>query len=183
MADRTYVDEAGSKWDSRYESQVFRQFELLGCNPRRCSAEEGDTIPYTTSVVRGKCLECESDKVVQSRTYTPDLFVDSIPGAEEYGGFYVEAKGYWPAPKRNLLRGVHKGGSKAPVVLVLQKDRWVTRGKSKYTDYARRFLPQWGVMVWDNTPRLAPGEKRGGKKIVEMLDLAQILRFLGGREC
>lgn len=182
MADRRHIDEAGAEWASRYESEVYRQLQLLGVDCRRCSADEGDTFSYSSSVVRGRCLECQSSEVVQDRTYTPDLFISSLPGYEEHGGCYVEIKGYWPAPKRGLLRSVYKGQPEAPLVFIFQKDYWVTRGKSKYTDYVAKFTPGWGCMIWDNTPRLAPGEKRGGKKIVPMLDLAPIVAYIKGRE-
>lgn len=181
MADRRHVDGEGNVWASRYESEVYDQLRLLGCDVRRCSPEEGDSFDYTSKVVRGQCLECESDRVVQRRTYTPDLRLYGAPGLGRgpVGGIIIEAKGYWPAPKRNLLRSVYKGEQDTPLVFVFQADRWVTKGKSKYTDYVARYMPTWGSVVWNNIPRLLPGEKRGGKKGSQEFPLEQVFAFFG----
>lgn len=163
MADRRFVDHEGIQWDSKYESAVYWHLRGLGIPVRKCEKGGSDTFRYTSSVVRGRCMECQSGNVVQERTYTPDLYADMASSAHA-GGYYVEAKGYWNAPKRNLLRSVVKANEDLRLLFIFQKDLWVTKGKTKYSDYIRRYFPGAECVIWDNTPRLLPGEKRGGKK-------------------
>jgi hypothetical protein len=78
--------------------------------------------------------------VVQERTYTPDLFVGS-------NGFYLETKGYFPGPKRSLFRAVLASNPNADIRLVAQSNHWVTKGKTRLSDWAKRFKIKFHV--WD----------------------------------
>ncbi len=179
MADRRYIDGTGTEWASRYEAEVYWHIRGLGVPVRKCKQGGSDTFAYHSTVVRGRCLECESLDVVQDRTYTPDLFVGDPRGLDA-GGYYVEAKGYWRAPQRNLLRSVVKANPDLNLLFVFQKDLWITRGKSKYSDYVRKYFKNARYVVWDNKVRLLPGEKRGGKKGIPDIVLPQDFGFLGG---
>ena len=151
MADRRHVDDLGVQWASRYESEVFAELGgLLGGRVRKCEQGTGDTVPYTSTITGGRCLECESGSVVQRRTYTPDLFVDTSQSGDGCSGYFVEAKGFWNAHKRNLLRSVARSNPDLDLVLVFQRDGWVTKGKSKYSDYVRRYLPRCACVIWNN---------------------------------
>lgn len=150
VADRRYIDEENNEWDSRYEYEVYRGIQLLGFDVRRCSEEQGDTFAYQSPVVRGRCLECEGNKVVQERTYTPDLYISGESIGPGCGGAYIEAKGYWKAPKRNLLRSVVKSNPDLSLLFIFQRDLWVTKGKSKYSDYIARFFKDSRCLVWNN---------------------------------
>lgn len=149
MADRRHVADDGVVWASRYESEVYAELRrVLGERVRKCG--DGDSVPYTSTVRGGRCLECESGQVVQRRTYTPDLFVDTSQSGDESAGYFVEAKGYWDAHKRNLLRSVTRANPDLNLVLIFLRDGWVTKGKSKYTDYVARYLPGCPSVVWNN---------------------------------
>lgn len=147
MADRRHVDSDGEVWASRYEQRVYAELHrVLGDDVRRCG--EGDTVTYTTPVRAGLCVECGSSGVVQQRTYTPDLWVSDPLRGDAAGGYFIESKGHWPAHKRNLLRNVARCNPDLPVVLVFQNDGWVTKGKTRYSDYAARYLKDWPVVIW-----------------------------------
>jgi len=150
MANLTYHDKDGNKWDSRYEWEVYEAIREMGLDVRRCSPEQGDTFSYASKVIRGECLECESDNIVQRRTYTPDLFVSDLEAPNGDRGCYIEVKGYWKAPKRNLLRSVVESNPHLNLLFIFQKDLWVTRGKSRYTDYIKRYFKRCRVNVWNN---------------------------------
>lgn len=154
MADRTFIDEDGESWDSTYEHDVYRGLELLDVSVRRCIKGSSDTISYTSEVRQGVCMDCQSTKVVQERTYTPDFCIYAEGDDGEPRVVFVEAKGYWKADKRRLLRSVLKSNPHLNLLLVFQKDGWVTKGKSKYTDYAARYLKSARCLVWDNRGKM-----------------------------
>ena len=116
MADHRYVDETGTEWASEFEYRVFEGLQLLGYDVRKCG--EGDSFDYTSTVTRGHCLECGSSRIGQRRTYTPDLYVSDLPGPNGPEGRYIEAKGYWPAHKRNLLRSAVRSNPDTHLVFV-----------------------------------------------------------------
>lgn len=151
MANLTYFDDEGTKWDSRYEWEVYDAIREMGLDVRKCSAEQGDTFSYTSKVIRGECLECESSEVVQRRTYTPDLFVSELKSPNGDLGGYIEVKGYWKPAKRNLLRSVVKSNPHLNLLFVFRRDLWVTKGKSKYSDYIERYFKQCSMTVWNNS--------------------------------
>lgn len=176
MADRRYVDETGTEWASEFEYRVFEGLQLLGYDVRKCG--EGDSFDYTSTVTRGNCLECGSSRVGQRRTYTPDLYVSDLPGPNGPEGRYIEAKGYWPAHKRNLLRSAIRSNPDTHLVFVFQVDRKAT-AKQSYSAYATKYFPGSSVAVYPWS--------RGIKK-QETLDKkleifrANILAFSGGQE-
>lgn len=105
---RTFTDPDGDIWDSRFEWLVFVGLRDLGdYGVRRC--DQRDLVTYHTPVKQGQCVECKTDRVVQVRTYTPDLFVvDRTRGnhtAEGQGshGYFLECKGYFPKERRSQL--------------------------------------------------------------------------------
>lgn len=153
MADRRYIDGDGIEWASRYESSVYSELRrVLGSRVRKCG--EGDAVSYSTPVKRGVCLECESGRVVQQRSYTPDIFVRAPSSDDPADGYFIESKGFWPAPKRNLLRSVVSSNPDLDLVLVFQRDLWVTKGKTKYSDYCERYLKGIPYLVWDVNSRI-----------------------------
>lgn len=107
---------------------------------RRAAAQE--LFKYTTAVKKGRCAKCLSDEVVQDRTYTPDLVI--LAKGEL---IYLETKGYFPGPKRSLFRAVLAANPNADIRLVAQSNHWVTKGKTRLSDWAKRFkIP---FHVWD----------------------------------
>ena len=149
MPNRSYTANDGTVWDSRFESEVYDRLSLLEVPMRRCEAGR-DSLPYDSSIKEGFCLECESNSVVQRRLYTPDLRVGDVGGGIESGGSYIEAKGWWPAPRRRLLREALKGKPLVRMLFVFQKDNWITKGKSRYTDYVARYIKTAEALVWDD---------------------------------
>lgn len=105
-SDRRWVDDQGRQWDARFEWLVYTALESAGYNLRR--SDERDTIDYSSQVRGGYCLDCDSSRVVQGRTYNSDIYVlDRQPEGIE-GGYLLELKGYFPATKRSLFRAVAK---------------------------------------------------------------------------
>lgn len=176
MADRRFLDPTGQEWASEFEYRVYDGFRVLGYDVRKCG--EGDSFAYTSSVTRGTCLECKSDRVVQRRTYTPDLYVSDLQSPSGLDGCYIEAKGYWPAPKRSLLRAAVRANEDLPIVFVFQNDRKATP-KLTYTGYATKYFPGCGVAVYPWTRTIKKQETLDKK-----LDLfkANILAFSGDGE-
>lgn len=165
MADRRFVADDGTVWASKYEYQVYAQLRgVLGSRVRKCEQGTSDTFAYPSTVRGGRCLECESGSVVQDRTYTPDICVEQTRGEREPARTFIEAKGYWDAHHRNLLRSAARANPDLDLVFVFASDKWVTKGKSKYTDYVKKYFPTARAVVWSPILRLLPGEKRGGKK-------------------
>lgn len=151
MADRRFIDAEGTEWASRYESEVYHELRrVLGDRVRKCEQGEGDSLPYTTPVRGGRCLECNGGQVVQCRSYTPDLFIDTSQSGDGTDGYFVEVKGFWDAAKRNLLRNVCRSNPDFTLLFVFFRDNWVTKGKSKYTDYVKKYFKNSGAVVWNN---------------------------------
>ena len=178
MADRRWIDPDGEEWASEFEYRVYLGFRLLGYDVRRC--DEGDTLDYTSSIKRGRCLECQSSRVVQERRYTPDLFVSDLhaPGFERPGCF-IEAKGYWRADKRNLLRQALRERKDVPMLFVFQADKRIRGAKSTYSTYIGRYFKHCGVAVYPWNRALKKPETL--KKKLEIFK-ANILAFSGGEE-
>jgi len=92
---------------------------------------------------------------VQGRTYTPDIFVDTGEGSS---GFYIEVKGYLPAAKRYLLRCVKECYPSLDLLLILQSNHSVTKGKTRLLDWAARFrIP---AVMWRDAKRMTMQELR-----------------------
>lgn len=103
---------------------------------RRCT--ESDSIAYCEPKPNVKCMECGSSQCGQDRYYTPDFYiVPSDPSSEPY---YLEAKGYFRKEKRILFRAMRKARADIDVRVVFEADHWVTRGKTRISDYFDRFL-------------------------------------------
>lgn len=146
--DKRWQTEDGSVFASKLEAVVFeklRQSELV--DVRRCSAGEGDTFDYTTPVRSGSCGSCGSDRIVQRRTYTPDLCLTPRGSSRDGPRRYLEIKGYFPGPKRSLLRAFLKERPEIDLRLVLERDQ---RATSSHTllEYCHRFF-KIPVHVWD----------------------------------
>lgn len=135
----------GSIWASSFEYDIYAALRDSGVRVRR--AEEADSLSYSTPVKLGKCAGCGSDSVVQERTYTPDLVVVPAGSVADSGGYLIETKGYFPGPKRNLFRQICAQRRDVDLRLVVQHDLWVTRGKTKLSDWAKRYKIKFHV--WD----------------------------------
>jgi hypothetical protein len=78
------------------------------------------------------------EDVVQERIYTPDLLMydpASLVGKQ----VYLETKGYFPGPKRNLFKQARAQHPELDIRLVASSDHWVTKGKTRLSDWAKRF--------------------------------------------
>ncbi len=147
-SDKRWKDDEGHVWASKLELEVFTGLSRdPSFSVRRCSAEEGDTFNYTSPVRSAKCLGCGSDECVQERTYTPDLFVYPKTSRGKDRGYYLEVKGHFPGPQRNLLRCFLKTGPSIDLRILLQRDGRATRGLTML-EYCHKFL-KIPVHVWD----------------------------------
>lgn len=52
---------------------------------------------------------------------------------------YIETKGYFEGTKRNLFRQVIKAYPNVDIRLIAGADHWVTRGKTRLSDWAKRY--------------------------------------------
>jgi hypothetical protein len=141
------MDPAGDVWASPFEFNVYEAIKAKGRNVAR--ATESDSLNYTTSVKLGRCEKCGAHTVVQDRTYTPDLFVVWERDATGKGGYFVETKGHFPGPKRNLFRQVKAQHPDVDLRIVAQSDHWVTKGKTRLSDWAKRYKIKFHV--WNGT--------------------------------
>lgn len=148
-SDRRWRAPNGTVWASRFEWQVYDALKSANVSVRKC--DKDDTISYVEPKRSGRCLECGSDKVVQERTYTPDLFVSETREGDASGGYYLETKGYFRPEKRKLFRDFRTSNPDYPIRFILERDSWVTKGKTKLTDYFQRYLKTVPVHVWDGS--------------------------------
>lgn len=133
----------GRVWASKFEWQVYDSLRASGLDVEICGP--GDSFNYQQPITGGgTCLACGSNRCVQDRIYTPDLRLRLGP---ELGYRYVEVKGHFPKDKRALFRHFRKQNPDVDLVFVLAADHWVTRGKSRLTDYFARYLKTTPVIV------------------------------------
>jgi hypothetical protein len=62
--------------------------------------------------------------------------------------YFVETKGYFRQARRKLFREMVKSNPTYNLHVILEADQWVTKGKSRYTDYFRRYMKGVPVLVW-----------------------------------
>lgn len=147
-----WQDPDGTVWASKFEYEVFATLREKGYAVTKTSPE--DSLPYASDVKQGRCLECGSKRVVQERSYTPDLFVHTSPsaggGVQDSGrirtGYYIEAKGYLRADRRKLLRCFRKANPDVDLRLVAQRDYKV--GKGTLSSWAVKYL-KVPVHIWN----------------------------------
>ncbi len=147
-SDRRWEDDDGNVWASRLECEVFET--LSGDDNivvRRCIKGGADTFAYHSKVLRGSCMECGSTKIVQKRTYTPDLYVLPAQRTDDTRGYYLEIKGYFPGPQRKLFSDFQRTGPDIDLRIVFEGDGKATPRLS-YTEYTRSRL-KIECHVWD----------------------------------
>ena len=138
------MDDSGTVWASKFEWRIYEALRNAGVDIEKCG--EGDSLDYVEPITRGgRCLACGGNRCVQERRYTPDLRINLGP---ERGYRYIETKGYFPAAKRSLFRHFRKSNPDVDIRVVLEADHWVSRGKSRLTDYFRRYLKDVPVLVY-----------------------------------
>lgn len=144
-SDLRCMDPNGDVWASPFEFNVYDAIDKAGRHEVR-RAGDSDSLAYGTSVKQGRCEKCGSHSVVQDRTYTPDLHIVRQGDALGKGGYYIEVKGYLPGPKRNLFRQVTSQHPGVDIRIVAQSDHWVTKGKTRLSDWAKRYKIK--LIVW-----------------------------------
>ena len=134
----------GQEWASPLEARVFFALKVAGYAVRRTTA--ADALKYATAVKQGRCTSCQGCEIVQDRTYTPDLIVyDPSWDAD----IMLEIKGYFAGPKRNLFRAARQSNPSADIRLIASTGHTVTKGKTKLSDWAKRFRIPFAV--WNGT--------------------------------
>lgn len=150
-SDRRWQDDSGIIWASRYECQVFQRLSQAGCMVRKCEQGGIDSLTYTTPVRSGRCAQCGSGQVVQERSYTPDIFLTPPYEDGKHSGVYLETKGLFPADKRGLLRHFRKTGPLVDLCVIANADHWVTKGRTRLSDYFARYLKDVEFLVFRGT--------------------------------
>jgi hypothetical protein len=153
-SDKRFIAPDGTVWASKFEQEVYVGFRsVLGPRVRPTVKGSSDTIPYATAVRTAKCLECGNQRVVQSRTYTPDLHVDSSSGE-----WWVEAKGYFQPSKRTAFRGFRTWPDTRNIVVrfVLERNNKATKSLTML-EYFQRYFKGVDVIVWKG-PESIPKE-------------------------
>ncbi len=147
-SDRRWVDDNGEEWDSRFESEVYRSLARDGHRIRR--ADKSDTVVYYTPVKQGRCLECDSNRVVQERTYTSDIFVVGEPKKDPFNGpAFVESKGKFLGPKRELFKHLSRQWAGPPLFIVFQNSRKLPGLKSNGVEWCHRYCKNVTPGIWD----------------------------------
>lgn len=143
-SDRRWEAPDGTVWASKFEYEIYcilaDQARVSGSVVRKCDKGGDDTFSYTTPVRQGRCVQCHSGEVVQERTFTPDICVSYRDDEGATRTYYIEVKGYFPAAKRSLLRGFRKTGQNIDLCVVAQANHWVSKGRTRLSDYFERYL-------------------------------------------
>lgn len=134
-ADRRVVDSDGVEWASEFERKVYERLRACGADIRKC--DKSDSLTYSEAKPRCVCLDCGGNRVVQERIYTPDLFVITQRSPR---GFYLETKGYFPAPKRRLFKDFIKAREDIDVRILFERDNRAPKSKLRYTEYCARYF-------------------------------------------
>lgn len=153
-SDKRFIAEDGVVWASKFEYNVYDGFkQCLGDSVRPTIKGSGDSFSYATTKRGASCLECGSKRIIQHRTYTPDLRV--LTGRQDY---WVEAKGYFDQSKRAAFRGFRTWPETRDVVVrfVLERDNRATK-KLTLLEYFSRYFKGVDVVVW-NGPESIPKE-------------------------
>jgi hypothetical protein len=150
-SDRRWQADDGTIWASKFEYEVYNGLKRRGYLVRKCEQGEVDTFSYYSTVRGGECPRCGHNEVIQRRTYTPDLFISAAAcvDGKNHEGIYIETKGYFSAEKRKLLRDFQKTGPGITLFFLAERDNWVTKGKSRYSDYFSRYLKTIPFAVWN----------------------------------
>lgn len=141
-SDYRYRDASGEEWASKLEYLVYSTLRASGVYVLRTTSY--DALRYSTSVKNGYCNTCGAgaSDVVQARVYTPDLVVYTPTGK-----MYLEVKGYFDGPKRNLFKQALACNPTVDVRLIASNNHWVSKPKTRITDWAQRYrIP---VHIWD----------------------------------
>ena len=139
--------ETGEVWPSQFEWEVYTALKAGGNAVRRC--DSGDTISYSEPRPNVSCLECGSSQCAQNRTYTPDIFLLPKTAPANSGGYYIEVKGYFRDEKRKLFRCLRASRPDIDLRIVFGSDHWVTRGKTKLSNYFDRYVKNTPYHIWD----------------------------------
>ena len=137
-SDRRWRDPDGNVWASKFEWKTYAHLVSIGVNVRRC--ESDDAVSYCEPKPRVECLACGSSECVQRRIYTPDLYIVPASASSESEGYYLETKGYFRGEKRALFRHLRKDRPDIDLRVVFEADHWVTKGKTRLSDYFERYL-------------------------------------------
>jgi hypothetical protein len=140
----------GEIWASKFEFEVYDGLsKQLGSGQiRRCTEE--DQLDYQSQCKNSNCAECGSNRVVQRRKFTPDLFVVSPSAAgrgNKQSGYFIEAKGYLRADRRTLLRDFVKCHPNLDLRFVIEKDYKATSTLSLGQWIDRYLKKRW--IVWN----------------------------------
>lgn len=150
-SDRRWLAPDGTIWASKFEWRVFDELVRHFANDPGVSVERCGpdcTLGYHSSVKNGLCQECRSLRVVQERIYTPDIRIVRTSESGDKRSTYIEAKGYFEGSKRSLFRQVLLAHKELDIRLVAERDHPVTKGKTRLSDWAKRFKVKFHL--WDN---------------------------------
>jgi len=144
----------GSVWASRFEYEVYRGLKESGVAVRR--TDEQDRLFYSRPIRKGTCAACGSSNVVSRHSYCPDLFVSTQQPDERRSGqsaavpaagYYIEAKGFFRADRRSLLRSLRKARPDVDLRLVVQRDYRITKRGLSLVQWIRKYL-KCPVAIW-----------------------------------
>lgn len=158
-SDRRWEAPDGTIWASKFEWQVYDAIVRHYASDKSVSVERCGpdcSLGYHSTVKNGRCTQCGSVCVVQERTYTPDIRIVRTSEQGQQRVTYIEAKGYFEGSKRSLFRQVLKTHQSLDIRLVAERDHWVTKGKSKLSDWAKRFKVKFHL--WDKGKLLESDE-------------------------
>lgn len=174
-SDRRWQSPDGELWDSRYEYLVYIQFRQEGYNIVRCG--KGDTFSFTLPIRGGKCRDCQSTSVGQSRTYTPDFYIVSEDSEHTPVKHYIETKGFIRPKERSLLRAFYKERPDTRISVIFQRSyptgaRRANGTKSSIIEWMEKFLPRFPAYVWQghvpegfNERKVSQDAEKGDKAV------------------
>jgi hypothetical protein len=151
-SDKRWKDESGQVWASKFEWEVYDTLLRSGVSVRKC--DSSDTFSYTEPRPNVKCMACGSCECMQERTYTPDLYIVPKGGKANSGGYYLEIKGYFRDEKRRLFRCLRNSRPDIDLRVVFATNAWVTRGKTRMSDYFDKYVKGTPYHFWNENNML-----------------------------
>jgi hypothetical protein len=128
---------------SKFEDAVANDLEERGIP----YGYETTSYSYLAKPYNAKCFDCNSKEVYETRSYTPDFFLEN--------GVIVEAKGRWMPKERKLLVTLKESNPELDIRMLFMRDNWLTTKRlQRYSDWCNKRGIKWAVsrvpMEWAN---------------------------------
>lgn len=120
---------------SKFEKDVAEQLDARGIK----YSYEKVIIEYDLDVHRGGCLDCGGDRVVSTRDYLTDFYLDDL-------GYYIEVKGRFTSSDRTKMRKVKEQHPELDIRMLFMRDNTLNkRSKTRYSEWCDKYKIPWAI--------------------------------------